>query len=200
VNLIPTQEEVLDLLRSTGALRSGYFAYPDGYFSEQHLQLPLILRNYDHANTLAVALSRLVRQNSELRAVLPQLSLVSPSPNGLPIAYAMCETLKAKQVYWAEAAIDGNESGLRFPQYVEPQKGEKVLMVDDIYRSGRKLTQLRRLLESFGAQVLGVTVLIKHPFPQVHALEGLPVYSLASLPPVSSHPLHPGKPEEPVRV
>jgi orotate phosphoribosyltransferase len=197
VNLIPTQEEVLDLLRSTGALRTGYFSYPDGFFSELHLQLPLILRSYDHANTLAVALSRLVRQNTELRAILPQLSLVSPSPNGLPIAYAMCETLKAKQVYWAE---NDGQNGLRFPQYVEPQKGEKVLMVDDIYRSGRKLTQLRQLLESNGAQVVGVAVLIKHPFPKVLVLDGLPVYSLASLPAMSPTPLRPGETGEPVRL
>lgn len=197
MHLIPTQGEVLDLLRQFGALRSGNFQYPDGFYSDQHLQLPLILRFYEQANTLAVALSRLVRQNPELRAAMSQLSLVTPSPNGLPIAYAMCETLKVKQVYWAESSASGE---LQFPQYVEPAKGERVLMVDDIYRTGRRLRKLRTLLEGYGAKVEGVAVLIKHPAPHAEPLEDLPMYCLASLNVMQESEKKPGIPLEEVRI
>jgi orotate phosphoribosyltransferase len=180
MHLVPTSKEILELLERTGALRTGHFEYPDGYCSYQHLQLPLVLRFHEHAKTLAVALSRHLRRNSELRAIIGRLSLVTPSPNGLPIAYTMCEALKAKQVYWAEPRGED----LAFPQYIEPRPGEKVLMVDDIYRTGKKFTHLRRLLEQGGAEVVGIAVLIEHPTPNAERLDDLPMFSLATLEPL----------------
>ena len=64
MQLIPTQEEVIALLRETGALREGVFEYPNGLFSNQYLQVPLAFRYFQHAKTLSVALSRLIRQNT----------------------------------------------------------------------------------------------------------------------------------------
>ena len=40
---------------------------------------------------------------------------------GLPVAYGVCEALRAKQVYWAEREHDGEP--LRFRQFLEPQAG-----------------------------------------------------------------------------
>jgi orotate phosphoribosyltransferase len=41
VHLLPTQEEVIQLLRDTGALREGHFEYPSGLHSNEYLQIPL---------------------------------------------------------------------------------------------------------------------------------------------------------------
>src|SRR5260221_14704026 len=106
MELIPTQEEVVALLKETGALREGNFIYPNGLHSDQYLQIPLAFRSYQHAKTLSVALSRKVRANSELRALIPRLSVVAPATGGLPVAFGVCEALRAKQVYWAERAND----------------------------------------------------------------------------------------------
>ena len=65
---------------------------------------------------------------------------------GLPVAYGVCEALRAKQVYWAEREHD--DEPLHFRQYLEPQPGEQVVLVDDILRTGAKLAELKRLLES----------------------------------------------------
>ena len=77
MEIIPTQEEVLALLQDTGALREGNFVYPNGLYSDQYLQIPLAFRYFQHAKTLSVALSRKVRSNPELRAIIPQLSVVA---------------------------------------------------------------------------------------------------------------------------
>ena len=45
------------------------------------------MRYYQHARTLSVGLSRLLRANSEIRAMIPQLSIVAPATGGLPVAY-----------------------------------------------------------------------------------------------------------------
>ena len=80
MELIPTQEEVVALLRETGALRSGFFEYDNGLYSNEHLQMALAFRNYQYMKILSVALSRMVRTNSEIRAAIPKLSVVAPAP------------------------------------------------------------------------------------------------------------------------
>ena len=179
MELIPTQEEVVALLRETGALRTGFFEYDNGLYSNEHLQMALAFRNYQHMKTLSVALSRLVRTNSELRAAIPKLSVVAPAPTGLPVAFGVCEALRARRVYWGERE-NSNESQ-RFRQFLDQDPGEKVLLVDDILRSGRKLSELKKLCEDNGAEVLGVATVVYQPNPDCIEFKDLPFFYLAKL-------------------
>ncbi len=179
MNLIPSQDDVVRLLRQTGALRDGHFEYPSGLHSTEYLQVPLAMRYYQHAKTLSVGLSRLVRANSEIRAMIPELSIVAPATGGLPVAYGVCEALRAHQVYWAER--DDEDHPLRFRQYMEQAAGEQVLLVDDILRSGRKLSELKALLESRGATVVGLAVVVYQPTPETRNFGSLPFFYLAKL-------------------
>ena len=179
MQLVPTQEEIVALLRQTGALRDGHFEYSNGLHSDEYLQVALAMRHYQHAKTLSVALSRLVRANPELRAMIPELSIVAPATGGLPVAYGVCEALRAKQVYWAERENEGQP--MRFRQFMEQVPGEKVLLVDDILRSGKKLTEMKKLMESNGAEVVGLAVMIYQPTPRTPDFDPLPFYYLAKL-------------------
>ena len=114
MHLIPTQEEVVAVLRETGALRDGHFEYPSGLHSNEYLQVPLAMRYYQYQRMLSVGLSRLLRANPEIRAIVPQLSIVTPMTGGLPVAYGVCEAMRAHQVYWAERQHDAEP--LRFRQ------------------------------------------------------------------------------------
>jgi orotate phosphoribosyltransferase len=179
MHLIPTQEEVVSVLRETGALRDGHFEYPNGLHSNEYLQVPLALRYYQHQRMLSVGLSRLLRANPEIRAIMPQLSIVAPATGGLPVAYGVCEAVRARQVYWAESDHDGEPQ--RFRQYLAQHPGEQVVLVDDILRTGGKLAELKRLLESRGATVVGLAVVIYQPYPRTHDFGSLPFYYLAKL-------------------
>ncbi len=179
MHLIPTQEEVVALLRETGALRDGHFHYPSGIHSNEYLQVPLAMRYSQHQRLLSVGLSRLLRQNPEIRAILSEASIVVPATGGLPVAYGVCEAARAKQVYWAEREKD--DEPLHFRQYVDPAPGEQVVLVDDILRTGSKLAELKKLLESHGAQVVALAVVIYQPTPNTHDFGSLPFYYLAKL-------------------
>ena len=179
MHLVPTQEEVVALLRQTGALRDGHFEYTDGLHANEYLQVALTYRYYQHAKILSVGLSRLLRANPEIRAIIPELSIVAPATGGLPVAYGVCEALRAHQVYWAER--EDEDDPLRFRQYLEQVPGEKVLLVDDILRSGRKLSELKKLVESKGGEVVGLAVVIYQPNPQTVDFSPLPFYYLAKL-------------------
>jgi orotate phosphoribosyltransferase len=179
MHLTPTQDEVVRVLRETGALRDGHFEYPSGLHSNEYLQVPLAMRYYQHARTLSVGLSRLLRANSVIRAMIPELSIVAPATAGLPVAYGVCEALRSKQVYWAEEMESGGP--LKFRQYLEQHEGEQVVLVDDILRSGSKLSEMKTLLESRGAKVVGMAVVIYQPTPKTRDFGDLPLYYLAKL-------------------
>ncbi len=178
MHLIPTNEEVFELLRGTGALRKGHFAFPSGLHADEFLQVALAFRYYQWAKILSVGLSRRLRADPEIRASIKELSIVCPTTGGLPIGYGVCEALRAHQVYWAEKS-DGEP--MHFRQFVEPEEGEKVLLVDDILRSGRRFTDLRSLVESKGAKVIGLAVAVYQPNPDIADFGELPVFYLARM-------------------
>jgi len=177
MHVLPTQDEIIRILNDTGALRGGHFELPNGMHTSQFLQLPLALRYYQHTRTFSVALSRLLRANPEISARIAELSVVTPASGGLPLAFGVSEALRCHQVYWAE-----NEGGrLRFRQYMEDHRGELVVIVDDTLRTGRKIAELKTLLESQGATVLALAVAIHQPRGPAVELDNLPLYTLARL-------------------
>jgi orotate phosphoribosyltransferase len=179
MQLIPTEQEVIEVLRNTGALRYGHFRFPNGLHSDIYLQVAIAMRHYEDAKMLSVALSRKVRANPEIRAMIPELSIVTLATAGLPVAYGVCEALRAKRVYWAEWGEQGG--ALRFRPFMEPQPGEKVLLVDDVLRSGQKLSELKGLIEERGAEVVGLAVVVYQPAPHTLSFGGLPFCYLAKL-------------------
>lgn len=181
MHLIPTHDEVLALLEQTGGLREGHFIYPSGFHSRNYLEVSLTMRHYETAKILSVGLSRQLRAHPDIRAIIPELSVVAPATGGLPVAYGVSEALRARHVYWAEK--ENASDSLRFRQFLEIRKGEKVLLVDDILRTGRKLAELKTLVESQGGEVVGIAVLIYQPYPNAIRFDPLPFYYLARLEP-----------------
>lgn len=167
------------MLRETGALREGHFEYPNGLHTDEYLQVALAFRYYQYAKILSVGLSRRLRSDPEIRAMIRELSIVCPNTGGLPVAYGVCEALRAHQVYWAEQDTDA--SPMRFRQFIEPAKHEKVLLVDDILRSGKRLTELRKLVASKGAEIVGLAVAVYQPNPTVATFNNLPLFYLAKM-------------------
>ena len=182
MDLIPNEGDVRQVLERTGALRHGHFRHPSGTHSDLYLQIPLAMRHYAESKMLSVALSRLLRKDDNVRRAIPQVSVVVPATGGLPIAFGVSEALRASQTYWAEK----NDAGeLELRQFLEIHPGERVILVDDILRTGRKLTQLRKLVESAGAKVLALAVLVHQPFENCAEFSDLPLFKLLSLEPHS---------------
>ena len=155
--LIPEQGEVMEMLRRTGAYREGHFIYPSGQHTPHYFQMPLAFRYYDTARVLAVALSRKLRLLKEVSSALPKISIISPSPGGIPVAFAVREALNAEQIYWAE-----REDGKRmFRQYVNAGEVHPCVIVDDISRSGTALQETVDLVRQLGAQIIACGVIVR---------------------------------------
>lgn len=173
VNLIPSSEVVMQMLKRTGAFREGHFVHPNGKHSPHYFQMPLAFRYYDTARVLAVALSRKFRLDRDIASQLPKVAVISPSSGGIPVAFGVREALSAQQIYWAE-----REEGKRmFRQYVNQGEINPCIIVDDIIRSGSAIEETVKLVEELGAKVIGCGSIV-HFVPAPKVIAGVPVQSL----------------------
>jgi len=157
VNLIPTPEAVMQILKRTGAYREGHFVYPSGKHTPHYFQMPLAFRYYDTARVLAVALSRKLRVDRDISSHLPKVAVISPSSGGIPVAFGVREALSAEQIYWAE-----REDGKRmFRQYVNQGEVNPCIIVDDIIRSGSAIEETAKLVTELGATIIGCGTIVR---------------------------------------
>lgn len=174
-NLIPSQESVMGILKETGALLDGHFVYPNGKHAAHYFQMPLAFRYYDTARVLAVGLSRLFRIEREISSRLPRVSVISPSPGGIPVAFGVREALNASQIYWAEL-----EDGKRmFRQYVKSGEVYPAILVDDIVRSGKAIEETVHLVRELGGEVIGIGAIVRFE-DSPKEISGVPVKALVT--------------------
>lgn len=176
VQLIPSQEQVLEFLRKTEALREGRFQYPNGTQSPYYFQMPLAMRFHGDARVLNVALSRKLRKEPEVLAALPDCAVVAPSPGGIPVAFGIREALDADQIFWAEKDKDGE---FHFRQYLDV-KGLKCIVVDDMVRTGGVMNKVVKFIREAGAHVVACGSIV-HFHDATIDIGGVPYFSLVDI-------------------
>lgn len=175
VDLVPPPEAVMDILTKTGAYRKGHFVYPNGKHASHYFQMPLAFRFYDNARILSVGLSRLFRKEKAIASRLPKVSVISPSPGGIMVAFGVREALGADQIYWAEM-----EGGKRqFRQYMSDYEVYPAIIVDDINRSGKAIQETIDLVKEVGSEVIGIGSIAKFE-DAPNELDGIATKSLLS--------------------
>lgn len=173
VNLIPSPESVMQILSTTGAYQKGHFVYPSGKHASHYFQMPLAFRYYDNARILSVGLSRMFRTEKAVSSRLPKISIISPGPGGIVVAFGVREALGADQIYWAEI-----EDGKRqFRQFIGEGDVYPAIVVDDLLRSGRAVKDTISLVREMGAEVIGVGVIAKFE-DAPNDFDGIPIKSL----------------------
>ncbi len=173
VNLIPSPESVMEILEQTGAYRHGHFVYPSGKHASHYFQMPLAFRYYDNSRVLSVGLSRKFRMDKSIASRLPKISIISPSPGGIPVAFAVREALGADQIYWAEI-----ENGKRqFRQYLKDSDIYPCIIVDDLIRTGGALTETVELVKELGAEIIGCGTIVRFE-DAPSEIEGIKIQSL----------------------
>lgn len=163
-NLVPTPESVMEILEKTGAYRKGHFVYPSGKHAGHYFQMPLAFRYYDTARILAVGLSRLFRLDRDISSRLPRVSIISPSPGGIMVAFGVREALSASQIYWTEL----EEGKRQFRQYVKSGEVYPCILVDDIVRSGKAMEEAATLVQELGAEIIGCGAIVRFQDSPTH--------------------------------
>ncbi len=137
--------------------------------------MPLAFRYYDNARVFSVGLSRLFRMEKTISSRLPKVSVISPSPGGIMVAFGVREALNAEQIYWAEM----EEGKRQFRQYIGAGDVHPAIIVDDILRSGRAITETLAMVKELGADVIGIGTIVRFEDAPTE-FDGIPVKSLTT--------------------
>lgn len=140
--------ELLRLLEESGALRKGHFLLSSGRHSSAYVQCALLLENPLRARRIGRELAAL------LRPLAPQ-SVLSPALGGLIIGH---ETAAALEIPFRFTERTGE--GMELRRGFSLQRGERIVIVEDVVTTGRSFREAASVAEARGAEVLAVGAIL----------------------------------------
>ncbi len=162
-----TSEEVLNMYTETGALLTGHFLLSSGLHSDKYLQSALVLQQPELATRLCAALGKQFR-DANIQVV------IAPALGGILVAH---ETARALGVRGIFAERQSGELTLRRGFSIE--KGERVLVVEDIITTGKSIKETMAVVRNAGGTVVSAGSLIDRSGGTADL--GVPYRSLATL-------------------
>ena len=143
-----TQEEILDIFRSTGALLEGHFILRSGLRSGHFFQCARVGEHLDRIERLAGLLIEKC-EDWEVDTVL------APAMGGLVIGQEVARQMR-KRFLFAEKYDD--RLALRRGFKLKPE--ERVLVVEDVITRGGRVQEALAIISSRAATSVGVAVLV----------------------------------------
>ena len=140
-------DEMLKQLEKVGAYLSGHFELSSGRHSGHYLQYALLLQ---YPKMTEEACKKLADHFRRDKATV----VVGPAIGGIIVSFEVARQLGARSLF-AE-----RENGmLRLRRNFKIQKGEKVLVIEDVVTTVESVRELMRLVRSEGGEVIGVGAL-----------------------------------------
>jgi orotate phosphoribosyltransferase len=155
----------LDLFKKTGALLEGRFILTSGLHSPHYFQCAKVLQYPETLEELSKNVADAFR-NEEIDLV------ISPAVGGIVFGTEVGRQLKKKTIF---AERQNGEMTLR--RGFEINKGEKVLVVEDVVTTGGSVEEVISVVRENGGEVVGVGFIVdrsngtkKFDVPKQHSL------------------------------
>lgn len=140
------REEVLTIFKKSGAMLEGHFLLSSGRHSDVYFEKFTLLRQPPYVEKLCRMMADDFREDGvEL--------VVGPTTGGMLLAYEVAKQLGTDSIY-AEAGADGDSRIFKRGFSIDPET--RVLIVDDIFTTGRSLREVILLCESYQAEIIGL--------------------------------------------
>ncbi len=140
--------DVLCLLQEHGAILEGHFVMPSGFHSQTYIQTSLLMQHPHLAQRIAGALSDKFTKHADVVLAL--------TPSDSVLAQEVARVRGVRAIF---ASKDDNGEMI-FKHNFTIKEGEKVLVVDDVAVSGRKINKAIDLVNRLGGDVIGVGVIV----------------------------------------
>ena len=147
-NSTDSTNRYLDHFRKTGALLDGHFVLSSGLHSPTYLQCALALQSPADASHFGIEIAKKY-ENVRVDTV------ASPAIGGLVIGFAVAQALGVRFI-WTER--QHGEMTLRRGFTVE--KGERILVVEDVITTGGSTRECMAALEQHGAEIVAAASIV----------------------------------------
>ena len=158
---------VIETLKEVGALLEGHFLLSSGRHSNRYCQCAKLLQHPDKAaKVLEVVADKIRENNIECDLV------VGPAMGGVVVAYELGRQLGKTAIFTER--VDGK---MTLRRNFEIEKGQKVLVVEDVVTTGKSTIETKEALEKLGGEVIGVACIANRTSKDI----GMPIYSAIKL-------------------
>ena len=185
-------EESLKILKKTNALIEGHFILSSGLHSPKYVQCAQLMSIPKEAVKICKSLAdKIKRELTDFDIIL------SPAMGGVIVGYELGKLLNKKTIF--SERVDG-EFKLRRDFKIE--KGNKVLIVEDVITTGKSSLECSKLVSSYNAEIVGYACIIDRSNGQSNIKDkivsqvklNIPTYKKENLPKElqSINPVKPG--------
>ena len=142
------RDQILSIFRSTEALLDGHFVLTSGRHSASYFQCAKVLQHPEYLTAFSVMIA------DEFEEKAPDV-VISPAIGGVVLGTEVGTQLGCRTIF---AERKEGKMVIRRGFYIE--KGEKVLVVEDVVTTGGSVKEVMNLVEDAGGNILGVGVLV----------------------------------------
>ena len=185
-------EESLKILKETNALIEGHFILSSGLHSSKYVQCAKLMSNPNEAVKICQSLAEKIKNEfTDFDIIL------SPAMGGVIVGYELGKLLNKRTIF--SERVDG-EFKLRRDFKIE--KGNKVLIVEDVITTGKSSLECSKLVNSNNAEIIGYACIIDRSNGQSNIKDkivsqvklNIPTYKKENLPKElqSINPVKPG--------
>lgn len=172
-------EEVLKVLRDTGALLSGHFELRSGLHSDQYFQCALVLQ-YPHIAE-RLCRSAVDRMRAGIGPKLKVDGVISPALGGIPVGHEVGRALQTKAIF-----AEKQEGRLVLRRAFEIRGGQHFVVAEDVMTRGGRVQEVVDIVTERGGVVEAIIVLVDRSGGR--AKFAAPVFSLVQIEPKTWEP------------
>jgi orotate phosphoribosyltransferase len=160
-------DQVLQLLRQTGALLEGHFLLTSGLHSARYVQCARVLQYPRHAEALGQWIANGFRH-------LPIAAVMSPAIGGIVIGQEVARALGVRALFG-----ERQQGVMTLRRGLEVLPGERVLVVEDVTTTGGSVREVIHLVQERQGIVVGVGTILDRSGGQIDF--AVPQHALAML-------------------
>ena len=142
------RDHILSIFRSTEALLDGHFVLTSGRHSASYFQCAKVLQHPEYLTAFSVMIA------DEFEEQAPDV-VISPAIGGVVLGTEVGTQLGCRTIF-----AERKEGKMVIRRGFHIDKGEKVLVVEDVITTGGSVREVMNLVEDAGGNILGVGVLV----------------------------------------
>ena len=142
------RDQILSIFRSTEALLEGHFVLTSGRHSASYFQCAKVLQHPEYLTAFSIMIA------DEFEDQAPDV-VISPAIGGVVLGTEVGTQLGCRTIF-----AERKEGNMVIRRGFHIEKGEKVLVVEDVITTGGSVREVMDLVEKAGGNILGVGVLV----------------------------------------
>ena len=142
------RDQILSIFRSTEALLEGHFVLTSGRHSASYFQCAKVLQHPEYLTAFSIMIA------DEFEDQAPDV-VISPAIGGVVLGTEVGTQLGCRTIF-----AERKEGNMVIRRGFHIEKGEKVLVVEDVITTGGSVKEVMDLVEKAGGNTLGVGVLV----------------------------------------